>query len=169
MSDELNKFVFKVEPKEINYTEGKPLNITNQFSFYHNKNRFRKDLTRLQTLFKSRTNDPLLASGIRDSYLKEVYTENYLVFIFTTKEKIKDSNKIIESNIGSNNLIKSGCAYIFSTEDYLLLISKEMKGLVLGIDYIEEIFTQVLDDYFKRKQFDEYIQLKPFNLIACLK
>jgi len=165
MTKELIKFEFRQKPKEILYIDNKPLNLTNQLSFYHNKNRFRKELTRLQNLFKDKINDPLLASGIRDTYLKEEYTENYLILIFTSKEKIKESNEIVELLLDMQ--IEKGCALIKTTEDYMVLISKEMTGLTLGIDYIEEILTQILDEYIKRKEFDEYIKVRQFKLIVC--
>lgn len=165
MSNELIKFEFKKRPEEISYSEGKPLCLTNKFSFYHNKNRFRKELTRLQNLFKQKINDPLLASGIRDSYLKEDYTENLLIVIFTTNEIIKNATKIIKSY--PNLLINAGCAVIKSTNEYMLLLAKDMKGLTRGIDYIEEILTQVLDDYLERKNFNDYIKIRPFELSVC--
>lgn len=167
MSEELIKFEFKEEPKNISYTDGEPLNLTDQFSFYHNKSRFRKELTRLQTLFKLKINAPILASGIRDSYLKEEYTENNLIIIFTTSDKIRDTNEILKSRLDKQH--EKGCVLIESTKDYMLLLSKEMNELTLGIDYIEEILNQVIDEYIERKNFDEHIKIRPFKLIACAK
>ncbi|MFX1411081.1 MAG: hypothetical protein ACFFA6_12070, partial [Promethearchaeota archaeon] len=68
MSDYIKKFEFEKEPKEITYIEGEPLKLNKDFVFFHNKSFFRKELTRLQYLFKSYTSVSLLASGIRDSY-----------------------------------------------------------------------------------------------------
>jgi hypothetical protein len=167
MSTEPLKFEFKKDPKIITYLDGKSLNLTNQFVFYHNKNRFRKDLTRLQNLFNDKVNVPLLASGIRDSYIKEEYSDNYLITIFTTKLKIKESNQMFESM--QYKSLEDGCALIYANEEYMILVAKDMIGLVLGIEYIEEILTQILDEYLERKEFDDYIKIRPFKLTACSK
>jgi hypothetical protein len=43
-----------------------------------------------------------------------------------------------------------------------------MEGIKAGIEKMKEILEQVLDDYFRRKNFDEYIKLRPFNLFDCV-
>ena len=81
MSNHLKKFKFTNPPKSISYIEGEPLKLTEKFNFFHNKNNIRKSLNQLQYLFKTYIKNPLLASGIRDSYLDEEYTEEYLILI----------------------------------------------------------------------------------------
>ncbi|MFX1314573.1 MAG: hypothetical protein ACFE9T_01825 [Promethearchaeota archaeon] len=165
MTDYIKKFEFEKHPKEITYIEGKPLKLNKEFVFFHNKSLFRKELTRLQYLFKSYTNIALLATGIRDSYLKEEYSEKYLIVLFTTNEIIKDCNKIIE--LHSKVEIEKDCFFLVTTSTYLLLIAKEMEGLVLGVNILEDILTQVMDDYFTKKNFEEYIQIRPFKILNC--
>ncbi|MHA2430010.1 MAG: hypothetical protein ACXACC_03140 [Promethearchaeota archaeon] len=109
MYEYLNEFEFKETPKEISYREGEPLILSNEFSFFHNKNKFRKDLNRLQYIFKNYTKDSLVAAGIRDTYLKEEYTEDFLIVLFTTNEIVKNANEIIEKYI--NKKFNSGCFY----------------------------------------------------------
>ncbi|MHA2088552.1 MAG: hypothetical protein ACW972_09760 [Promethearchaeota archaeon] len=53
MTDYIKKFEFKETPKEITYIEGAPLELNEDFVFFHNKSKARKDLTPLQYLFKS--------------------------------------------------------------------------------------------------------------------
>ncbi|MFX0141645.1 MAG: hypothetical protein ACFFDN_48860 [Candidatus Hodarchaeota archaeon] len=161
----LNDFEFKETPKEISYIEGKPLILSNEFSFFHNKNKFRKELNRLQYIFKDYTKNSLIAAGIRDTYLKEEYTEKYLIVLFTTNEFVKNANQIIEKYI--NKKFKSGCFYLETTSKYMLLIAKEMKGLISGIDIMEEIFTQTFEDYLKQEKFDDYIKIRQFFLNNC--
>jgi hypothetical protein len=162
MSSYLTEFIFKKIPKTLLYLDGAPLNLSNEFSLFHNKNWFRKELTRLQLVFKNHINQTLTASGIRDTYLKKEYGENFLILILTTNEMIKKANQIVET---ANALeINLGCFYIESRSEHLLLIAKDKKGLVSGIDYLEDILTQILGDYLKKKNFDEYIQLRQFSL-----
>ena len=79
MSDYIKEYEFKISPKKITYGDEKPLKLSNEFSFYHNKSLFRKELNRLQYLFHKYLKTSLLAAGIRDSYLKEKYSGNYLI------------------------------------------------------------------------------------------
>ena len=165
MSDYIKEFEFEKEPKEITYIEGEPLKLNKEFVFFHNKNLFRKELTRLQYLFKSYTNIPLIASGIRDSYLKDEFSQKYLIVIFTTNEVIKETNQIIKNN--SNVEINSNCFFLEATSTYMLLLAKDLKGLILGLDTMELVIKQVMDDYFNQKKFDEYIKIRPFKLYNC--
>ena len=134
-------------------------------SFFHNKNRFRKELTRLQLLLKNYINQTLPASGIRDTYLKEDYTEHYLLVILTDNETIKNADKIVK--VSENIIINPGCFYIESKDNYLLLLTKDITGLNYGIDYLEDIFTQILENYLKQKDFEDYIQIRQFTLSNC--
>lgn len=165
MSDYIKEFEFEKEPKEITYIEGEPLKLNKDFVFFHNKNFFRKELNRLQYLFKSYTNNPLVAAGIRDSYLKEEFSENYLIVVFTTNDVIKKTNQIIKSN--SNIEINPNCFFLESTSTYMLLLAKDLKGLGLGLDTMEIIIKQVMDDYFNQKKFDEYLKIRSFKLLDC--
>ena len=165
MSPLLSEFSFKKPPKSISYKEGVPMKLSNELSFFHNKNRFRKELTRLQLLLKNYINQTLPASGIRDTYLKEAYTEHYLIVILTDNETIKNADKIVK--VSENITIKPECFYIESKDNYLLLLTKDMAGLISGIDYLEDIFTQILEDYIKQKNFEEYIQIRQFVLSNC--
>ncbi len=165
MSDYIKEFEFEKEPKEITYIEGEPLKLNKEFVFFHNKNLFRKELTRLQYLFKSYTNIPLIASGIRDSYLKDEFSQKNLIVIFTTNEVIKETNQIIKNN--SNVEINSNCFFLEATSTYMLLLAKDLKGLILGLDTMELVIKQVMDEYFNQKKFDEYIKIRPFKLYNC--
>lgn len=166
MSDYIKEFEFEKEPKEITYIEGEPLKLNKEFVFFHNKNLFRKKLTRLQYLFKSYTNIPLIASGIRDSYLKDEFSQKYLIVIFTTNEVIKETNQIIKNN--SNVEINSNCFFLETTSTYMLLLAKDLKGLILGLDTIEDILKQVMEDYLNKKNFDDYIKIRSFKLLDCI-
>jgi len=153
MYDYIKNYEFTNNPKEITYFDGEPLKLSKEFSFYHNKNWFRKELNRFQYLFKTYLKTPLLASGIRDSYLKEEYTENYLILLFTDEVTMKNINNIIETN--QNKEISEGCFYIISDTKFMLLLAKEKNGLVSGLDVMGEILTQTLEDYFNQQQFDD--------------
>ncbi len=166
MSKYLDKFSFKRKPKDIAYNEGEPLKLNEKFNFFHNKNKFRKELNRLQYIFKDFTGNSLVASGIRDTYIKEEYTENNLIVLFTDNQIIKNTNQILKANL--HRKIESGCYYITSTSDYLLLIAKDMDGLVLGIDLMEELFIQIFEHYKEQKNFDEFIEIRQFNAIGCI-
>lgn len=167
MSYNVEKFEFKEEPKEINYEDGEPLKLTEEFRFYHNKMRFRKHLTPLQFLFSDFFNTTLQAAGIRDSYIKLEYTNTYLMVIFCDPETVKKTNEIIEKHIDEN--INKGCFYIENNSDYMLLLTKDVDGIIAGVEKMREILDQVLDEYFKRKEFDEFIKIRPFNLFDCIK
>jgi len=165
MSNIIEKFEFKEEPQEINYKEEEPLKLTEDFKFYHNKVRFRKNLTPLQYLFSDFFNTTLQAAGIRDSYLKLKYTNTYMMVIFCDPETIKNANKIIEKHIDVN--INKGCYLMEGNSDYMLLLAKDIESIKAGVEKMREIVEQVLDDYFKRKDFDEFIQIRPFSLFDC--
>jgi len=165
MSGFVREFKFKITPHKLEYFDNEPLKLTKDFSFFHNKSKFRKELNRLQNLFKENLNNSLVASGIRDSYLKDEYAENFLLVIFTTPEIIKDANQIVESL--NFEELKSGCFSIESSSEYIILIAKDMNGLISGIHTLEEIFQQTFEDYFNQKRFQEYIKIRPFKLISC--
>ncbi len=165
MSNLLKEFTFEKPPKNITYFDKEPLKLTNEFVFFHNKNKFRKELTRLQYLFKSYTRTPLNAAGIRDSYLKQETSEKYLIVLFTTTNIVKRTNDIIENY--SDLEFDSGCFHIEATSDYLLLLTKDMDGLRSGINMMEEILKQILEDYFSQQKFDKYIKIRPFKLKNC--
>jgi hypothetical protein len=165
MPDYVKKYKFKNPPKEITYLDDEPLKLSNQFSFYHNKSMFRKELNRLQYLFKNYLKTPLIAAGIRDTYLKEEYTAKYFIILFTTADVVRETNPIIE--IRSEIDISSGCFLMESTTKYLILLAVEMEGLISGIDKLEEIFNQTFEDYFSRKNFDEFIKIGPFRMSGC--
>lgn len=166
MSKNIKDYEFRSNPREITYLDDAPLKLDKNFSFFHNKIKFRKELTRLQLIFKEYTEISLLASGIRDSYLKEEYSEKFFIVIFTTNQAIKDANQMIDPYKDTN--IKPGCFYLESTTNYLILLAKNMEGLTSGIATLEEIFTQTFEIYFKQKNQDDYIKIKPFKLFNCI-
>ena len=166
MSKNIKDYEFRSNPREITYLDDAPLKLDKNFSFFHNKIKFRKELTRLQLIFKDYTEISLLASGIRDSYLKEEYSEKFFIVIFTTNQAIKDANQMIDPYKDTN--IKPGCFYLESTPNYMLLLAKNMEGLTSGIATLEEIFTQTFEIYFKQKNQDDYIKIKPFKLFNCI-
>lgn len=165
MTDYIKKFEFKENLKEITYIEESPLELNEDFVFFHNKSKVRKDLTPLQHLFKSYTTNPLLALGIQDSLLKKELTEKYLIVLFTTSEIIKDANKIISGYFDIE--INQGCFYLETTSDYMLLLTKDLDGLHSGTNIMEEILTQVLEDYFSKKNFDDFIKITQFKITNC--
>ena len=167
MSDYIKECEFKIPPKEIIYGDEEPLKLSNEFSFYHNKNMFRKELNRLQNLFLRYLKTSLVAAGIRDSYLKEKYSENFLLLLFTDNKIMKETNQIIKAH--SDVEIHPNCFYLESSTKYILLLAKDMDGLISGIDTMEEIFSQTFEDYFSRKKFDEYIKICPFKMTSCAK
>lgn len=166
MSEYIEEYEFKNQPKKITYFDADPLNLTKELNFFHNKNKFRKELTRLQYLFRDYTGFSLIASGIRDSFLKEEYTEKYLLIIFTDNEIIQKANDMIEKNLDIE--FQPGCYYLEANSEYLLLLSKDMKGLVAGVDLMEEIFTQTFKHYFEQNNLNEFIKIRPFKLFNCL-
>ena len=162
MTDYIKTFEFEKPPKKITYLDEDPLKITEDFVFYHNKSKIRKGLNRLQYLFKSYTKNPLLALGIRDSLLKKEFTEKFLIILFTTPEVVEDTNNIIEKN--SDITLTEGDYYLITTSKFLLLLTRDLKGINSGISTMEEILKQVLEDYFRKKKFEEFIKIRPFEL-----
>ncbi len=167
MSNHLKEFKFENPPKKITYLDVEPLKLTEEFGFFHNKSKLRKALTPIQYLFKSYLKNPLIATGIRDSYLKEGFTEKYLIVLFTTSEVVKDTNKIVEKY--SDIELNQSCFLLEATSKYMLLLAKDMDGLTFGIGTIEDILKQVMEDYFNKKNFDEYIKIPSFQLSNCIK
>lgn len=163
MSEYLKDFKLKSPINQITYFEGEPLKLTNELQFFHNKSRFRKELTRLQYLFQKYLKTPLMAAGIRDSYIKEEYTEKYLIILFTTQEIVKEATKIVESRANKGE-IQVGCFYLENNSKFMLLIAKDMKGLILGIDAMEDVLEQNLKHYLKREKLDDYIKIRPFSI-----
>ncbi len=166
MSTSLKEFKFEKVPLKITYLDEEPLILNNEFVFFHNKSKLRKDLTKLQYLIKSYTNNPLQAAGIRDSYLKEEFSETFLIVLLTLPETIQNTNNIIETY--SNIEINSGCFYIATNQNFMLLLTKDMKGFTAGINTMETILKQVMEDYMSQKKFDDYIKICSFNLINCI-
>jgi hypothetical protein len=165
MSGYLTKFNFTTKLEEKKYVEGDPLQLNNEFNFFHNKNKFRKELNRLQYIFKNFTGNSLVASGIRDTYIKQEFTENNLIVLFTDNQVVKNTNNILEENLKRE--IKTGCFYIVSKSEYLLLVAKDMDGLISGIDVLEELFTQIFEHYMQQKNFEEYVKIRQFNAYGC--
>ncbi|MFX0024277.1 MAG: hypothetical protein ACFE9S_18265 [Candidatus Hermodarchaeota archaeon] len=165
MSDFLKEFEFKKPPLKITYFNEAPLKLTSEFIFFHNKSKFRKELNRLQYLIKSYTKIALHAAGIRDSYLKQEYSDRFLMVIFTTPETIKNTNKFMEKQ--SSIELNSECFYLQTTSDYMLLLSRDMNGIISGIATMESILKQTIEDYLKQQKFDDYIKIRPFELLDC--
>ena len=162
MSEFIKEYKFKNPPKEITYLDGEPLKLSDGLIFYHNKNKFRKELNRLQNIFKTYTKTPLIASAIRDTYLKEEYSDKYLIIYFTTGEFITELNNIIETH--HNKEIDKGSFLMANNSKSMLLLAKDMEGLVLGIDLMEEIFQQTFDNYFAQNKLDDFIKIRPFMI-----
>ncbi len=165
MTDYIKKFEFKETPKEITYIEESPLELNEDFVFYHNKSKVRKELTPLQYLIKSFTKNPLLALGIQDSFLKKEFTDKYLIILFTASENVKNTNEIIAEYTDIE--INQGCFYLVTTSDYMLLLTKDLDGLKSGKKIMEEILNQVLEDYFTKKNFDDFIKIRQFRIYSC--
>jgi len=165
MVEPLREYNFKKNPKEMSYSDETPFKLDQDLIFYHNKNIFRKYLVKLQNLFKTYTKNPLIASGIRDSYLDEVYFENYLIVLFMRGELIEQCNDIVKKHVEKN--IDPKCFYLITTSEYMLLLSKDMDGLVSGISVMEDIFNQTFENYFKQEKFEEFIQIRQFELFYC--
>ena len=159
------EYDFKNPPAEIKYTDEEPLKFTKEFGFFHNKIQFRKNITKLQNIVKEYLPTSIVAAGIRDSYLKAEFTEKFLILLLTTIENHKLANDIIEPH--ANRTINKGCFYIETNSKYMLLLAKDMDGLISGIDTVEEILIQTFEHYFKRKNFDEFIKIRPFVLNTC--
>ena len=167
MSNNLKEYVFKVKPTEITYQDKEPLKLNKDFIFFHNKIKFRKEITQLQNIFKEYTKTALQASGIRDSYLKEEFSETFYIVLFTTHEFVKKANEIIEPH----RLIElnTGCYYLESTSEYMLLLAKELSGLKLGVNTMEDIYYQTFEDYFAQKNPDNFVKIRSFKLFNCSK
>ena len=165
MSAFIKQFKFEKSPLKITYFDKEPLNLSNEFIFFHNKSKFRKELTRLQYLIKSYTKTPLIASGIRDAFLKEEYSEKYLIVLFTTSEISKKTNEIIEPH--SHLELKSGCYLIESTSEHILLLAKDLNGIKSAIITMEDIFYQTFEEYFTQENVDNYIKIRAFRLLDC--
>ena len=164
MSTYLDKYEFEKPPKEIKYYDDEPLKLNDEFQFFHNKNKFRKEINEVQYLFREYVNLALHAAGIRDSYLREEYTRNNLVLIFTTPEVIHKADQIFETH---NKIVENGCFYIRSTSEYTFLKATDMKGMKAGIEIFYDLLKQTLDDYFNQKKFDDYIKIRPFEIYSC--
>ena len=164
MSKYVEKYNFEKPLKEIKYYDDEPLELNNEFQFFHNKNTFRREINEVQYLFKDYVNFALHAAGIRDSFLKEQYTENNLILIFTTPDIIRGANQIFEN---CTREVKEGCFYIRSTSEYIFLKAKDMKGIKAGLDIMHEILKQTLEDYFNQNKFDDYIKVRPFEIYSC--
>ena len=160
------KFEFENEPKAITYNESNPLKLTNEFRFYHNKLKFRKNLNDLQYLFQEYLKFPLIAAGIRDTYVKVEYTENYLFMILTTPEIIKDTNRIIKEFVEKDP--GKDCYYIKCTEEWFLLFAKNLKAIRAGIERSHKMLKQILKSYFETQEYDEYIKIPAFLLYDCV-
>ncbi len=165
MSDYIKKFEFKENPKEITYIEKPPLELNEDFVFYHNKSKVRKELTPLQFLFKSFTNNPLLALGIRDSFLKKEFTDKYFIILFTTSEIVKKVNGIIAEYTDIE--INQGFFYLVTTSDYMLLLTKDMDGVKSGTKAMEEILNQVLEDYSNKEKYNDFIKICQLRIYSC--
>jgi hypothetical protein len=162
MSEFVKEYEFKNPPNEISYLEGEPLKLSDSFIFYHNKNKFRKELNRLQVVFRNNTKTPLMASAIRDTYLKEENSNRFLIIYFTTGEYINNLNDVIETHVDKE--IKNGTFLLENTSSYMLLLAKDMEGLTFGIDTMEEIFQQTFSNYFSQNKLDDYIKIRPFKM-----
>jgi len=167
MSDYIREYEFKETPNSISYGDDEPLHLTEKFIFYHNKVIIRGELTRLQNLFRSYFKKALLASGIRDTYLKQDITEDNLFVIFTTTDLLEEMNETIEQNLSESP--DPGCFYLKSTSKYMLILGKDRAGIGKGVDFMEEILTQTLNDYFDRKKFDDFIKIRPLEIRSCKK
>jgi hypothetical protein len=165
MSSYLKEFKFENPPLKITYFDEDPLELNSEFIFFHNKSKFRKELNRLQYLIKSYTKIALHAAGIRDSYLKQEYSEKFLMVIFTTPEMVKNTNEFMKKQI--NIELNPECFYLKTSSDYMLLLSKDMNGLISGITKMESILKQTIEDYLDQQKFDDYIKIRPFELLDC--
>ncbi|HEY0090226.1 MAG TPA: hypothetical protein VGB37_15365 [Candidatus Lokiarchaeia archaeon] len=166
MSDNITEYNFKFTPKEIVYYDREPLKLNNELSFFHNKNIFRKEINKLQYTFKNYTGNSLVASGIRDSYLKEEFSENVFLILLTNNIVVKTTNNIIEKAISVE--VSPKCFYLETDSNYMLLLTKEMESLIFGIDTMNEVFVQTFENYYAKKNFEDYIKIRPFKIIGCL-
>lgn len=165
MSTNLKEYVFKTKPIEITYLDKDPLKLNKDFIFFHNKIKFRKEITLLQNLIQDYTEIAPQASGIRDSYLKEEYSGAFYIVIFTTHKNIRKANDFIEPY--SQIEFKTGCYYIKTTSNYMILLAKDLNGLKSGVATMEDIFHQSFKDYFDQKNPDDYVKIRSFKLLNC--
>jgi hypothetical protein len=166
MSINLKEYVFKVKPTEMTYLDKDPLELNRDFIFFHNKIKFRKEITQLQNIFKEYTKIALQASGIRDSYLKEEFSENFYIIVFTTHDGVRKSNEIIEPHRQLE--LKKGCYYLESTSEYMLLLAKDLGGVKSGVNTMEDIFYQTFEDYYAQKNTEDYVKIRSFKLFNCI-
>lgn len=164
MTNHLKEFELNKDSVKISYNDGEPLELNNDFNFFHNKNKFRKELNKLQYLFRNYTGDSLVASGIRDTYLKKEISENFLIIFFATNDTVKNANDFIEPK--KNLAIEEGCYYLESTTNHILLLSKDMVGLTAGINILESIFTQVFEHYLQVNNSEDYAKIRPFEIYS---
>ena len=166
MSNNLKEYVFKVKPTEITYLDNDPLELNKDLIFFHNKIKFRKEITQLQNIFKEYTKIALQASGIRDSYLKEEFSEKYYIIVFTTHDVVRKSNEIIEPH--RHLELKTGCYYLESTSEYMLLLAKDLSGVKSGVNTMEDIFYQTFEEYYTQKNTDDFVKIRSFKLFNCI-
>ncbi|MHA1473393.1 MAG: hypothetical protein ACTSQW_09905, partial [Promethearchaeota archaeon] len=147
------------------YMDKNPLELNKDFIFFHNKIKFRKEITQLQNIFKDYTKVALPASGIRDTYLKEEFSELFYIVVFTTHKVVRKTNEIIEPH--SHLELKSGCHLIESTSEHILLLAKDLKGIKSAIITMEDIFYQTFEEYFTQENIDNFIKIRAFRLLGC--
>jgi len=166
MYEPLNKYkIENIVVKEVEYQDGEALNLSKELMFFHNKNKFRPELTRLQQLFNDYLKYALHAPGIRDTYLDRAYSNEFLIVLMTNMETHKRINDFIE-NLKTPKINKAEFN-LQITSEYILLLAKDMKGLVAGVDTIEEILRETFEDFFRQKKFDDYIKIRPLKLLNC--
>ena len=69
----------------------------------------------------------------------------------------------------SDKVLNPGCFYLKTSSDFMVLISRDVEGLNLGIETMEIILKQVLEDYMNQKKFDDYIKVGSFELLDCIR
>ncbi|MHA1374003.1 MAG: hypothetical protein ACTSR7_06890 [Promethearchaeota archaeon] len=152
MTNHLKEFELNKDSAKISYNEGEPLKLNNDY------------VNKLQYLFKKYTGDSLVASGIRDTYLKEEISEDFLIVFFTTNDTVKNADDVIEPKI--NLAFETGDYYLKSSTNYILLMSKDMAGLTAGINTLESVFTQVFEHYLKINDPEDYVKIRPFEIYS---
>ncbi|MHA2088551.1 MAG: hypothetical protein ACW972_09755 [Promethearchaeota archaeon] len=88
-----------------------------------------------------------------------------MIVLFTTPKVIEHTNNIISRYTDVE--INQGCFYFETNSEFMLLLTKDLDGLHSGTKIMEEILTQVLEDYFTKKNFDEFIKVTQFKIISC--
>ncbi len=146
------------------YNDKEPLKLNENFCFYHNKSKFRKDLNKLQYLFSEYMKTPLVAAGIRDSYLEESLSEDYLIVLFTTGEVVKNASNIIKKAVTTD--IEPDHFLLVNYEEYMLLLAKNLNPLRKGIEMMHIILKQTLEQYIQLKKFDEFIKISQFKIYS---